>query len=295
MIGTEKDRLSKEGLIGSIVVHLILLLMFLFMALKPAKIPPKKKGLLINFGTTKQGGGSKQPASSSSKTASKAQKASEAKSSKAPKKSQPKPVAEKKIQEFKNNEGPAIPQKDRKKSKSTKKVKTKKNDTADAKSKSEKAESQKAVEQQKKQEIIDEKAMFTGTKKPSNESSSQGPDDVMKGDVGIENGNPELSNNNGTANSSGMSSNGVADLTGRSLISLPNLKTNKAVEGVVVVRIKVDRNGKVISAKAGQGTTISDAGIRALSEKNAKSAKFNFAPDAAEVQTGTITYYYNLQ
>ncbi len=295
MYGKEDDKLSREGLIGSIVVHLLLLLMFLFMALHPAKIEKKKKGLLINFGTSKTGGGHQQPASSASPKASKAQKSSKSKSSKPPKKSQPKPVAEKKIQEFKNNEGPAIPQKDRKKSKSTKKVDKKSKDQKkdDSKAKSESAS--KAVKEVKKEEIIDENAMFTGTRKQTNDATSQGPDDVMKGDVGAETGNPEINSNGGTINSTGTNSSGVADLTGRTLLSLPNLKTNQAVEGVVVVRIKVDRNGNVISAKTGQGTTISDSKIRSLSEQNAKSAKFNFAPDAAEVQTGTITYYYNLR
>jgi TonB family protein len=61
----------------------------------------------------------------------------------------------------------------------------------------------------------------------------------------------------------------------------------------VVVEIAVDRQGKVISAKAGaRGTTVQDANLFDQAEKAARKAKFKANPDAAEKQIGTITYTF---
>jgi len=63
-----------------------------------------------------------------------------------------------------------------------------------------------------------------------------------------------------------------------------------------VVRIRVDREGKVISAEPGyKGTNILDENLLEAARKAALKARFNAKADAAYTQTGTITYHFVLQ
>jgi TonB family protein len=65
--------------------------------------------------------------------------------------------------------------------------------------------------------------------------------------------------------------------------------------GRVVVRIKVDREGTVIEAKAQQsGSTVMDATLYEAAERAALKAKFNSSPDSPVSQWGTITYVFRL-
>lgn len=59
MIGTFTKE-EKQGLIGTVIVHLILLFIFLFFGLTKL-IPPPDTGINLNFGTTDQGMGDVQP------------------------------------------------------------------------------------------------------------------------------------------------------------------------------------------------------------------------------------------
>jgi TonB family protein len=93
----------------------------------------------------------------------------------------------------------------------------------------------------------------------------------------------------GTGEGSGISYN----LAGRGKIVLPKPEYTSQKSGKVVVEIAVDRQGKVISAKAGaRGTTVQDANLFDQAEKAARKAKFKANPDAAEKQIGTITYTF---
>lgn len=65
--------------------------------------------------------------------------------------------------------------------------------------------------------------------------------------------------------------------------------------GRVVVTIKVDRSGRVVSAVAGApGTTTTNARLRDAAKKAALKARFNPAQTARELQEGTITYIFKL-
>jgi WD40 repeat protein len=71
----------------------------------------------------------------------------------------------------------------------------------------------------------------------------------------------------------------------------PSSSTEKV--GNVVVEIKVDKDGNVLEAKAGQrGTTLWDSNLWRLCEQAARKSKFTANPDAPEVQKGTITYIF---
>ncbi|MCQ2311188.1 MAG: hypothetical protein MJZ64_05500 [Paludibacteraceae bacterium] len=84
-------------------------------------------------------------------------------------------------------------------------------------------------------------------------------------------------------------------LNGRYLVgSLPSPSAEFKQEGKVVVFITVDKNGNVVSARAGQGTTISDESTRQLAVKAALKAKFNMV-DHPNAVMGTITYNFKFK
>ena len=61
----------------------------------------------------------------------------------------------------------------------------------------------------------------------------------------------------------------------------------------MVVTIKVDRKGNVISAVPGaKGTNVSDQSLWNLAKDAALRSRFSADPDAAEFQVGTITYNF---
>lgn len=96
-------------------------------------------------------------------------------------------------------------------------------------------------------------------------------------------GNPEV----GQGNSGGNQ----WSLKGRKCKALPKPGNDFKQEGKVVVAIIVDANGKVVSAKATEGTTISNDATIQLAIKAAYKAEFSFT-DRPDKQFGTITYIF---
>lgn len=80
-------------------------------------------------------------------------------------------------------------------------------------------------------------------------------------------------------------------LAGRKCKALPKPSNDFKQEGKVVVAIIVDGNGKVVSAKATEGTTISNDATIQLALKAAYKAEFSFT-DRPDKQFGTITYIF---
>jgi TonB family protein len=73
----------------------------------------------------------------------------------------------------------------------------------------------------------------------------------------------------------------------------PDLEGNK--EGTVVIKITVDKKGNVIEASfTPSRSTTQDIYLVNLSIKEAKKAKFDYAPSAPDEQFGTITFTYKL-
>jgi TonB family protein len=86
-----------------------------------------------------------------------------------------------------------------------------------------------------------------------------------------------------------------AGLQGRGLREgLPKPSTNYKTSGTVVVRVEINADGNVTSAKVIlEGTTTTDAQLHKLAEEAARKAKFR--PSERTLQGGTITYVFKLQ
>jgi len=108
-------------------------------------------------------------------------------------------------------------------------------------------------------------------------------------------GQSASSANKGNPLGHGMSGGNSWSLDGRSLKgALPQPENTFTQEGKVVINIIVDKEGNVVSASIGSGTTISDEHTRQLAKKAALKAKFNLV-DKPDKAMGTITYNFKFK
>lgn len=82
-------------------------------------------------------------------------------------------------------------------------------------------------------------------------------------------------------------------LSNRNIIQAPTVNESSQKTGKVVVKVCVDKNGKVFDATFTQkGSTTTDSHLVSISEKAAK--KYIFASGQMDQQCGTITFDYKL-
>ncbi|WP_289054028.1 energy transducer TonB family protein [Carboxylicivirga marina] len=112
-------------------------------------------------------------------------------------------------------------------------------------------------------------------------------------------GNYEDSNPvSGAFSGSGLGNSGSgANVRGRSLVgSLPKPQQNTYGRGIVMIKIRVDRTGKVTSAEFQlKGSTIQDRELIASAKSAALRAKFNPDKNASAYVEGTIRYIFELE
>jgi periplasmic protein TonB len=97
-------------------------------------------------------------------------------------------------------------------------------------------------------------------------------------------------------NTPGFNGAGGYDLKGRGLIKRPERLKDATEEGIVVVEIIVDENGRVIKATPGQrGSTTTSSNLYAKARQAALTAKFNASPDGVKEQRGTYTFVFTLE
>lgn len=94
----------------------------------------------------------------------------------------------------------------------------------------------------------------------------------------------------------GFNGKGGYDLKGRMLLRKPARMTDSQEEGIVVVEIIVDENGKVIKATPGKrGSTTTSSNLYAKARQAALSVKFNPSPEGITEQRGTYTFVFLLE
>ncbi len=146
----------------------------------------------------------------------------------------------------------------------------------------------KKIEEKKPEHVVNTKALYTGKKQ--NNSNSQG---ISEGQVdkGSQDGDP-----NSNAYTGGISTNGIAyQLGGRTIAEIKKPNYDSQQQGKVVVIIRVDRNGKVISATPGaKGSTTTSAYLYSKAKEAALKTTFEANTTAPEIQIGTIIYNFKL-
>lgn len=296
----------KSAIITAIIMALLMLVIF-FTGMTYLD-PPEENGIAVNFGTTDYGSGNIQPTE--------------------PIKSSPveEPIEETEVEEEVVEETPveeSAPAPDSKAedvvtSDNEESIKIKKAEAAkrkaetDAKRKAEAeqrrkeaeaerkerarkaAEARKRAEQEAKRKKLD--AMMGGLNSSNGKASGGEGDDGRAGDKGNPNGNPNAKGYYGNSYyGSGGSGKGGYGLKGRNLVKRGTAYKQDCNEyGRVVVKIEVDKSGKVIKAVPGvKGSTNTAPCLLAPAKRSALSYKWNFDSKAPSKQIGFIIVNFN--
>lgn len=101
----------------------------------------------------------------------------------------------------------------------------------------------------------------------------------------------------GSGHGQGTGGGGIGYSVGnRKALKLPPPEYPGQKNGKVVVKVWVNKEGKVVKAEAGEkGSTLYDKTFLSASENAALQAHFDVAADAPEMQVGTITYVFRLK
>ncbi len=251
-----KTKHQKKAFIESVIVMAILIALMFIVGLKYLD-PPPPGNIAINFGFNEQGSGNVQPQKNKPVNVPNPQ----------PVKKQPE-----KILTQENTDNPVI--------KTTKSPEKKPKQTKPAPTKPKPSK--------ETSEVL--KNIFDAPEGENN-SASEGNDANTKGDKGSSQGNSNTDNYYGTGGNGGNDPN--YQLGNRKAIKKPRPKFNCNEEGKVVIKITVNRAGKVISAVKDKGTTASECLTNAAIEA-AKNTTWEPDPNAEPKQIGKIIYNFKL-
>lgn len=153
------------------------------------------------------------------------------------------------------------------------------------------AEERLRQEQEAKKKKLD--ALMGGINNSDGEATGSEGDDNLPGDKGREGGDPYASTYYGAPGTG--SGTGGYGLSGRSLVSRGKVQQECNEEGRVVVRIVVDKNGKVVQATPGvKGTTNSDPCLLEPARKTAFLHRWNLDSKAPNQQIGFVVVNFKL-
>ena len=258
MTAAEKKS-KRKGIIGTILVHALLMVAFLFMGLKYQDPPPAEEGISINFGFSEQGVGEVDPESTEELTEIVQEEIIEQQIE-----STEKIVTQSLV------ETPVV-EKTEKKKKIIKKE-----------------EPKEEVIEEKKPEV-NKKALYPGSKKTKTTSEGNKKGDGNQGSI---DGNP----NSEVYEGGGIGKNGTAYQLGGRKVEFKAKPTYKLqVEGKIVVIITVDRLGNVINAIPGaKGSTTLNKQLLQRAKTAALKTKFDPKQTAPTNQQGKIVYHFSL-
>ena len=255
----DEKKSKRKGIIGTILVHALLMVAFLFMGLKYQDPPPAEEGISINFGFSEEGFGEVEPESTEELTE----------------------IVEEEIikQQIESTEEivtqslleTPVVEKTEKKKKVIKKE-----------------EPKEEVIEEKKPEV-NKKALYPGSKKTKTSSEGNKKGDGNQGSI---DGDP----NSEVYEGGGIGKNGTTyQLGGRKVEFKAKPIYNIQVEGKVVVIITVDRLGNVINAIPGvKGSTTLNKKLLQRAKTAALKTRFDPKQTAPTSQQGKIVYLFSL-
>lgn len=138
---------------------------------------------------------------------------------------------------------------------------------------------------------VDQRALFKGRR--NNGTGGGDGTGTTPGNQGAPDGDPNSRSYVGGS----VGGNGVAlNLSGRKFISLPRIQDDGQTSGKVTVDITVDKNGTIVTAKAGgRGTTISNVNLWNKCERAVLGCKLNAIANGPEIQAGSVIFTFILE
>lgn len=143
-------------------------------------------------------------------------------------------------------------------------------------------------------------SLLTNFLKNGNKKGGSGGDgnSGQAGNDGVPDGNPNTNGLGGHGNNphhigNGGGGKGGIQLSGRKIMNPPCPVNDSKEEGVVVVIITVNKDGKVIEADPnGRGTNTSSAVLKSKARQAALCAVFSAATNGQDEQTGSVTFKF---
>lgn len=274
---TNKNKNKIYGIIGTVVFHAIVLVLLFTLCFRTPLPLPGEAGVEVNLGMYAQGFG--QEANQPEETE--------------PVKETPK-VEEEKIETNDVSEEDIVSEDEE-----TPSIEQPQEEDEEAIEEAEnKEEIAEETIEEKQEEIIPEekpvvnpKALFQVPKNDNAAPASEG-DEQGEGEKGIANGLKDMERYEGN----GGSGDGPSyDLGGRGAKSIASPSKEFSEEGTIVVEIKVDKEGRVVEATIGKGSDIYDKDMQESALRAARNSIFNKDENAPEIQSGTITYNYDIR
>jgi outer membrane biosynthesis protein TonB len=302
-------RHKKKSLTLTTLLLSILLLVLFYIGLTYMD-PPIENGISVNFGTTDFGSGQVQPKErirsepldtppveptkqEVSETVEEVpekvqQEVKEAPSEKVLTQEDEESIRIKQAQETKRKADAAAAEQKRKAQEAEQKAKAEAERIAQQKRD---AEEKARQEQEAKKRKLDE--LMGGLNKSDGTASGSEGDDTRAGDKGSPDGDPYAESYYGSPGSG--SGTGGYGLNGRSLVNKGKVPQECNESGRVVVKIVVDRSGKVISAEPGvKGTTNRAQCLLEPARKTAFMHKWNLDSNAPSQQIGFVVVNFKL-
>lgn len=249
--------------VATLLYFLTLAALFILVKFTMPDEPEYGNGMLIDFGTVAEAGGATDPSMSEVDEQSASQPSS------APQPTDPQLTSD-------DEEAPEIAQQQ----------KNQKPQPTQTQQQTQKSATQTEPAPQRQ---VNQRALFSGRTQGST-STSEGTSEGV-GNQGETGGSPE-----GSHDGLGQGSNGTFDLAGRGSIGdIPSADYPSNYSGKVVVKITVDRNGKVTRAVHQPVGSTTNTGV--LVNAAIKAAyKARFTPsETQDIQEGTITYVFKLK
>ena len=298
----------KKGIIGTIIFHVILAAVLIITGFHTPEPPPEEEGILVNFGTDDTGYGLLEPAPSSSMEESQPTEAdqtsayepettvndavveTQATETQMTQDYEEAPVVEKKVEQ-------PDPEEERRRQEAleAERLRQQQLEEERLRKEAEEAERRRLEEEQRRRTEIANRTRDALARANARGSDTSGEGITEgSGNQGVETGAVGVDNygEGGGTGTEGISYN----LAGRQHRSLPKPDYDIQNEGIVVVQVRVDRNGNVTQATPGvKGSTTLEEYFLRVAREAAMAAKFDSKPDAPAIQVGTITYHFKLR
>lgn len=294
----------KQGLIGTVITHGLILFFLMYFGIITTVPKPPDEGILVNFGDSETGFGLEEPAPGEKDPGLKPIESASEKIAVPPPSKKTVDVAdddevatqdiEKSVAVKTKKDKKPIEKVDPEKLRLAELERQQKAEELRKKQEEQRLLAEAAAEQRKIGEINSRvKNVFGGGGKgsPDSKSTSQGVT-YGTGNQGVPQGSPNVDR----YGPGGGTGNGISfSLDGRTSLSLPKPHYPGNEEGVVVVKVTVDKSGLVKNAEAGvRGSNTADPELISAAKKAALMAKFNVDANAPAFQVGTITYRFVL-
>ncbi|PTQ94129.1 hypothetical protein C8P68_107194 [Mucilaginibacter yixingensis] len=262
----EENNYPKSFLATGLLVGLLMAACYLIVIKAPAPEESGTGGILVNYGTTNEGMGSDYM---STEEPSVAEHANHTK----PDKVTPPQPTEQKVQA----------------DNSAKSVVTQNTEDAPEVAKETKKPTNNVATQPTKKvaaPTVNQNALYKGK---SNNGTGEGDGTGNKpGNQGNPNGSTLTDNYNGNGSGNG----GNLSMAQRTFVTRPHVDDNTRVTGVIIIEIQVDKQGNIINAGAGRGTTISDYNLIQKCINAVKQARINSSDTAPDTQLGNVKFVF---